>query len=213
MLPAYKARFRKPKNTIEGREAGLGLLALGLRHEKLRAEVWRVLRGRKIEPGEEPWLEQSVGVFPEMARIIEEKEDELRAEGQRVGRDRMVILTKHLPESSPYRYADAASVPDDVVLPSLFDLWGDGLNDERSLDVTMVMLVNAAKARAQDFYYPAPVLHALATDPLEAFGESLVEMRAKLLGERKPVRNENKTGRNDPCPCGSGKKYKKCHGR
>jgi SEC-C motif-containing protein len=25
-----------------------------------------------------------------------------------------------------------------------------------------------------------------------------------------PVRNEDKTGRNDPCPCGSGKKYKKC---
>jgi len=23
----------------------------------------------------------------------------------------------------------------------------------------------------------------------------------------------NKVGRNDPCPCGSGKKYKKCHGR
>jgi preprotein translocase subunit SecA len=22
----------------------------------------------------------------------------------------------------------------------------------------------------------------------------------------------NKIGRNDPCPCGSGKKYKKCHG-
>ncbi|MGH9467612.1 MAG: preprotein translocase subunit SecA [Terriglobales bacterium] len=26
------------------------------------------------------------------------------------------------------------------------------------------------------------------------------------------VRNEEKVGRNDPCPCGSGKKYKKCHG-
>jgi preprotein translocase subunit SecA len=24
---------------------------------------------------------------------------------------------------------------------------------------------------------------------------------------------ERKTGRNDPCPCGSGKKYKQCHGR
>ncbi|MGC4055050.1 MAG: SEC-C metal-binding domain-containing protein [Paludibaculum sp.] len=22
----------------------------------------------------------------------------------------------------------------------------------------------------------------------------------------------DKVGRNDPCPCGSGKKYKKCHG-
>ena len=27
-----------------------------------------------------------------------------------------------------------------------------------------------------------------------------------------PARNDNKVGRNDPCPCGSGKKYKKCHG-
>lgn len=27
-----------------------------------------------------------------------------------------------------------------------------------------------------------------------------------------PIRNEQKVGRNDPCPCGSGKKYKNCHG-
>jgi preprotein translocase subunit SecA len=27
------------------------------------------------------------------------------------------------------------------------------------------------------------------------------------------VRNQPKVGRNDPCPCGSGKKYKMCHGR
>jgi preprotein translocase subunit SecA len=26
------------------------------------------------------------------------------------------------------------------------------------------------------------------------------------------VREGDKVGRNDPCPCGSGKKYKKCHG-
>ena len=29
----------------------------------------------------------------------------------------------------------------------------------------------------------------------------------------KPVRSGAKVGRNDPCPCGSGKKYKKCHGQ
>jgi preprotein translocase subunit SecA len=28
-----------------------------------------------------------------------------------------------------------------------------------------------------------------------------------------PVRTEQKIGRNDPCPCGSGKKYKQCHGK
>ncbi len=30
--------------------------------------------------------------------------------------------------------------------------------------------------------------------------------------KQKPVRVDPKIGRNDPCPCGSGKKYKKCHG-
>jgi uncharacterized protein YecA (UPF0149 family) len=32
-------------------------------------------------------------------------------------------------------------------------------------------------------------------------------------GAVQPHRRETpKLGRNDPCPCGSGKKYKKCHG-
>ena len=31
--------------------------------------------------------------------------------------------------------------------------------------------------------------------------------------KKQPVRNENKVGRNDTCPCGSGKKYKNCCGR
>jgi preprotein translocase subunit SecA len=30
---------------------------------------------------------------------------------------------------------------------------------------------------------------------------------------KSPRKTEQKVGRNDPCPCGSGKKYKKCHGR
>lgn len=30
---------------------------------------------------------------------------------------------------------------------------------------------------------------------------------------REPVRVEKKVGRNEPCPCGSGKKFKHCHGR
>ena len=35
----------------------------------------------------------------------------------------------------------------------------------------------------------------------------------ELVGESPIVREEPKIGRNDPCPCGSGKKYKKCCGK
>ena len=31
--------------------------------------------------------------------------------------------------------------------------------------------------------------------------------------KREPIRAEKTVGRNDPCPCGSGKKYKNCHGK
>lgn len=42
------------------------------------------------------------------------------------------------------------------------------------------------------------------------------EERKRLYKEQKEsttIRKEKKIGRNDPCPCGSGKKYKKCCGR
>jgi preprotein translocase subunit SecA len=37
---------------------------------------------------------------------------------------------------------------------------------------------------------------------------------AEAEAEKQPfVREGRKVGRNEPCPCGSGKKYKQCHGR
>ena len=44
---------------------------------------------------------------------------------------------------------------------------------------------------------------------------SQVKATATNAGDAKPVpfRAEKRPGRNDPCPCGSGKKYKNCHGR
>jgi len=35
----------------------------------------------------------------------------------------------------------------------------------------------------------------------------------RLLNPIKPTTVEKKVGRNEPCPCGSGKKYKKCCGK
>ena len=44
--------------------------------------------------------------------------------------------------------------------------------------------------------------------------EEALASTEKQTDEHKPfVRGVEKVGRNDPCPCGSGKKYKQCHGR
>lgn len=59
---------------------------------------------------------------------------------------------------------------------------------------------------------------SMSTGRLETFGEAVwavYELRAvgQSLGARiEPLRRAVQPGRNDPCPCGSGKKFKKCHG-
>jgi uncharacterized protein YecA (UPF0149 family) len=39
----------------------------------------------------------------------------------------------------------------------------------------------------------------------------LVEVESEPQSTSEPVRSSEKALRNAPCPCGSGKKYKKCH--
>ncbi len=57
---------------------------------------------------------------------------------------------------------------------------------------------------------PAPALPA-STRPLSAPPADLDQ--ARLAAQSKPARREEpKVGRNDLCPCGSGKKFKQCHG-
>ena len=60
--------------------------------------------------------------------------------------------------------------------------------------------VEAPHAPENVQYHHADYEEALATEDGDA--------------EQKPfVRADKKAGRNDPCPCGSGKKYKQCHGK
>jgi preprotein translocase subunit SecA len=43
---------------------------------------------------------------------------------------------------------------------------------------------------------------------------SAIEEEAPQSADNEPVvRRGPKVGRNDPCPCGSGRKYKQCHGK
>jgi len=55
-------------------------------------------------------------------------------------------------------------------------------------------------AAPEDLLAPAPLLGGLPAELKGLSGEQLMELGLKV-------------GRNDPCPCGSGKKYKACHGR
>lgn len=131
-------------------------------------------------------------------------------------------------------YEQILSTPDLVVKGSVRELaekyntdlmtmvgFLDGINDsliepnpiEEMTEDTVVNLgfdreklyYNMVEARA-DWLYGLPMWENLLP----------AERRKELYKEQKnsgTVRKEKKIGRNDPCPCGSGKKYKKCCGK
>jgi len=65
-------------------------------------------------------------------------------------------------------------------------------------------------------HVPDPSAFEFKHDAFEGFGSEAAaeDVGEAVREEKKPfVRPDRKIGRNDPCPCGSGKKYKHCHGR
>ncbi len=48
---------------------------------------------------------------------------------------------------------------------------------------------------------------------MQATRNAAMQAAAAERSKTMPVTAEKKVGRNDPCPCGSGKKYKACHGK
>ena len=96
----------------------------------------------------------------------------------------------------------------------------DGINDslKESLDIENIepdtqfsldvdyekLYFNMLDAKA-DYLYTLPQWDAILTE------EKRAEI-TKAFKKSKTVVKEVRIGRNDPCPCGSGKKYKKCCG-
>ena len=75
-------------------------------------------------------------------------------------------------------------------------------------------MIEAPPLEALDYSYPdetgVPVWETESSAP--ALWGGIPVGDGTLREETATVRKEQKIGRNDPCPCGSGKKYKKCHG-
>ena len=128
--------------------------------------------------------------------------------------------------------------PNDEALPAFGRLWAEGFMAvvntweedwapprDKAIASDMADMLECVEALCEDDTATPDVnIHdeqgpaSVSQERLEKFGEALWAVYdlyavAKALGPRvDPVRNELKIGRNDPCVCGSGKKYKKCCG-
>ena len=81
-----------------------------------------------------------------------------------------------------------------------------------------VEAVNRERSDASQMQYQ----HAAPNSVVAAQPQETPAQASAIMGQRRPapvepqvpfVREQPKVGRNEPCPCGSGKKFKQCHGK
>ncbi|MDP3745041.1 MAG: preprotein translocase subunit SecA [Methylotenera sp.] len=96
-----------------------------------------------------------------------------------------------------------------------FELFEGLLNTVKS-EVTKVTMLVQVKTEADVEAVEKPVevdnVQYQHADYDEALANLAAEEEALPVGGQPVIREGVKVGRNDPCPCGSGKKYKQCHG-
>jgi preprotein translocase subunit SecA len=93
----------------------------------------------------------------------------------------------------------------------LFSMLLQTVRNEVTRVLTMVQIRTEAEMEQAEEPVPLTNVSYQHADPDAALAEA--DAGEPLDTRAEPVRAEPKVGRNDPCPCGSGKKYKHCHGR
>ena len=89
-----------------------------------------------------------------------------------------------------------------AVLDSALEELGDLQTNEESIEGALTQTGVGGRA-------PAQANPAVMQDPDASVAEEVAEA---VSAPKSQERSTQKVGRNDPCPCGSGRKYKKCHG-
>lgn len=107
---------------------------------------------------------------------------------------------------------DAGPIPPDIVGFGIANHRGNVFADGYTMGLALSHLGWLARTDLLDFY---PDDHVLAELPAWTPEDSLALLEGAVApapGTSAPVRRAPKVGRNAPCPCGSGKKFKRCCG-
>jgi preprotein translocase subunit SecA len=94
-----------------------------------------------------------------------------------------------------------------------FKLFVELLNQVRNESVSFAFKFFPQAAEEVQRRRIAPIKMMESKQSTENIGLSNHPPQTNAEGKVQTVRVEEKTGRNDPCPCGSGKKFKQCHGK
>ena len=204
-----------------------------MRREASPDEYWPVLLGEDFRPMEHMefvwrWMRRREEIAQALDEPVDTLEDERTYHPEALDM-RGAVLAQPPEDRQP---GDTDNLPAYAQVWALgfmyaVENWPDDWQPPRDPDAAAMLdaaLENIVALTEGDTGEPTVSMYredgppSVSDDRLDAIGAAIwaaydLRQMWRSIGPRiDPVRKAAEPGRNDPCPCGSGKKYKKCHG-
>jgi hypothetical protein len=190
---------------------GVALHAIGMRHRRYEARVRKALarKSQSTHPETLAARERLLGAIQGASASAADAEAALL----RAGRE---ALAAHARDPSA-RYDFSAppdGLPDEVVAAYALSLPIGLAAEAGGVERLAEWMPYVATLEPAQFYLSEQHLRPKPRpwQPEEALQLLAARMQLDAWRQPQPVRAQARPGRNDPCPCGSGKKYKRCCG-
>jgi SEC-C motif len=196
------------------------LLSVALAHESVRAEVSEALEQNlaRVEALADDMMtagERKVWVWIHghgRQMLAGHKHGEYVAEQRKLGARRIIELGAALPAGHPQRWDTPEQVPDELAMTALLSFDQSMLVASEHRILTFFALPWVTGAAADELYVPARYMEAYGGKFDADRTRDMLDRHARYHWIGQPVRAEERPGRNQPCSCGSGKKFKRCCG-
>jgi hypothetical protein len=220
LLRIYKTRYAEAKTYLQAVDAGLGLMAIGLRHERLAAEALKTLTSQALTAsdhltGAARLASATRGLLGAHARlrvglVAAEKSGEIEAQPSFGARAWVTLCELNPDVQIPHRASAPEQVPAWLALAYPLNIpLSFAEVSKKHLTTVVYALETVACARAEELYLPREIV-SLMVEPWSP--RQTLDLVEPLVAHREPVRAAKSPGRNEQCACGSGKKYKRCCG-
>ena len=205
VLPVLRTTYRAADNPFRAIDAGSAFLVIAAKSPAKKAELAKLLQ----RPGDTDKSRQQTGQFLSGAL---DALDTFRAVHVKRGQAAALRNAPLFEEGSPYRVAQAEATPEPLAVKLGFYEDCDYLNSEQDLVSLLACIPCLPKTAPEDIYLPADYLSKThkAWRPEDTI-QLLVRFQV-YFGLYTPAKAAPTQGRNEMCACGSGKKFKKCHG-
>jgi len=215
LLPNYKRAYAAAAEPLLSHvEASLGLSLLGLRHASLRAEARKALAvlppAVAAMPLDAPRRKLAVGMI-EMSELNFDDPSSSLEYHRGLGAAEAVARTARLPPGSPHRFARKEDVPEELAMTLAVNREAEFLHDRGEILQLYALLPWLAKAAPESLYLPRAFLEATRRPWTPDRTVDLLRGQLKY-GRAVAEAVRKQPSRGGPCPCGSGKKHKRCCG-